>query len=204
MYSDSGTTWNPSNAIHTANWNYVCYGNGKFVALTTTNNTGVARLMVALDGVAWNPTDLTTGTWAHVCYGRRMFVAVGSTNGDKIRISQDGAVWTGITLPSPLSTYSYTNVCYVEHLRLFVATGMLPSFRTIVITSPNGMDWKEESIPNLSPFMNWHLCSAPNKNLLAAFSFNDTSGYSGNTQVMTTSGFSDIKHKLVAVETKAI
>ena len=54
-------------------WVSVCYGNGKFVAVSRTGNIAA----YSTDGVNWTQTTLPNKlSWQSVCYGNGKFVAI--------------------------------------------------------------------------------------------------------------------------------
>ena len=58
-----------------AAWQWVCYGNGKFVAMSSSNNIAA----YSTDGINWTQIQTTLPTSAaskHVCYGTGKFVAI--------------------------------------------------------------------------------------------------------------------------------
>ena len=85
-----------------ANWQSVCYGNGKYVAVAYESN----KAAYSTDGITWTETTLpSSAKWCSVCYGNGKFVAVAG-NSDTAAYSTDGITWTAATMPSPLFWYS--------------------------------------------------------------------------------------------------
>ena len=85
-----------------ANWQSVCYGNGKYVAVAYESN----KAAYSTDGITWTETTLpSSAKWCSVCYGNGKFVAVAG-NSDTAAYSTDGITWTAATMPSLLFWYS--------------------------------------------------------------------------------------------------
>ena len=60
-----------------ANWQSVCYGNGKFVAMAM--NSTIAAY--SADGITWTKTTLPNKlSWQSVCYGNGKFVAMANSS----------------------------------------------------------------------------------------------------------------------------
>ena len=58
---------------NSANWQSVCYGNGKFVAVAAGTN----KAAYSVDGITWTAATLpSSANWTSVCYGDGKFVAV--------------------------------------------------------------------------------------------------------------------------------
>ena len=71
-------SWVQSTMPSNANWSSVCYGNGKFVAVTNGSNIAA----YGIGGISWPQTTMPASlAWSSVCYGAGKFVAVvrGST-----------------------------------------------------------------------------------------------------------------------------
>lgn len=89
-YSTDGSSWT-AKKVGSNDWNSVCYGNGKFVAVE--NDGGVAY---STDGINWTAKKVGSNWWYGVCYGNEKFVVVG-TDGD-VAYSTDGISWTTTTI----------------------------------------------------------------------------------------------------------
>lgn len=101
MYStDKGKTWKDTQVPMSGNYNAICYGNGKFVALKYS--LGPFGLY-STDGINWTQVVLPKSqNWSSVCYGAGKYVAV-SNNSSDFLYSTDGITWTNSTLPSEMS-----------------------------------------------------------------------------------------------------
>ena len=133
----SGTTWTTENASADRAWSSVAYGNGTFVAVSSTG--GGVDVMWSLDGVTWS--SVTTGytnAWTAVTFGNGLFVAVANSGtGNRVMTSPDGINWTRRTSAADLAwtCVTYGNGVYVA---LASDTG-----QTGVMTSTNGTNWTQ-------------------------------------------------------------
>ena len=99
-------TWTAISQNFTSGTLYsICYGDGKFVAVSDSGEIGYST-----DGITWTAIsqDFTTYTIYSVCYGDGKFVAVGH-NG-RMGYSTDGINWTAIS--QDFTTSSIYSICY--------------------------------------------------------------------------------------------
>jgi hypothetical protein len=97
---NDGVTWATSTGMINNNWNSVTYGNGLFVAVSSTSTN--QNVMTSPDGITWTlRTGTTTNPWISVTYGNGLFVAVAATttslSGKTVMTSPDGITWTAQT-----------------------------------------------------------------------------------------------------------
>ena len=98
--------WISRSVSSNKNWNSICYGNGKFVAVSYGGNGVVYS---ATGNGAWTAATLPSiGPWTSVCYGNGKFVAV-CDNSASAAYSTDGINWTQISMPA---TRNWSEVCY--------------------------------------------------------------------------------------------
>ncbi|MDB5182331.1 MAG: hypothetical protein JWO47_115 [Candidatus Saccharibacteria bacterium] len=119
-------------------WNSVAYGNGIYVAVSSTSGTG-NEVMTSPDGITWTMrTSSTSAVWNSVTYGNGLFVAVSSTagTGNEVMTSPDGITWTART--SSLSA-SWNSVTYGNNV--FVAVSQTAGTGNEIMTSPDGTTW---------------------------------------------------------------
>jgi predicted RecA/RadA family phage recombinase len=130
-----GDYWVPQNAAAANAWSAIAFGNGVFVAVSTSGSGN--RVMTSRDGIAWTSrTSAADNQWTSVCYGSGLFVAVSSTGaGNRVMTSPDGVTWTSRTSASDSQWFS---VCWGDDL--FVAVAIDGSGNTIM-TSPDGIVW---------------------------------------------------------------
>ena len=112
-------------------WNSVCYGNGKYVAVSDTN-----IMAYSTDGINWTQGTMPISEdWQSVCYGNGKYVAVSNSN--TMAYSTDGINWTEGTMP----WQDWSSVCYGNGK--FVAVGNT----NIMAYSTDGISWNEGTMP---------------------------------------------------------
>jgi hypothetical protein len=90
-------TWTARTAAQANSWGSVAYGNGLFVAVSSS---GTNRVMTSPDGITWTArTAAANHNWMSVTYGNGLFVAVTSQE-SQVMTSPDGITWTLRNLPS--------------------------------------------------------------------------------------------------------
>lgn len=138
------TSWNQAALLQQVNkympvkgnWNAAAYGNGIYVAVTTSSDIAA----YSTDGLNWTQTSLPVSTtWGCVVYGNGRFVAF-ATNHNYAAYSDDGINWTLITLPSNtrFDAAAYGN-------GMFVATSYVSKN---FIYSTDGANWTKGSMPS--------------------------------------------------------
>ena len=94
MTSPDGITWTSRSSATDNDWRDVTYGNGLFVAVSSTGINN--RVMTSPDGITWTSrSSAANNGWYSVTYGDGLFVAV-SYDGFKNRVmtSPNGINWT--------------------------------------------------------------------------------------------------------------
>jgi len=169
---DGGTTWTLQTAAAAQSWYAVCYGGGKFVAVS---GNGTHRAMYSTDGITWTlGTANVSGTWNAIAYSASLgiFVAVGFSFTLNVMTSTDGITFTGAAHNLGVQ---WNGVVWSEELELFVAVGLAGTSR--VMTSPDGLTWTLRSQPEAN---NWESVAwSPELGIFAAVSS------SGTNRVMT-------------------
>lgn len=98
------TTWNTKRDIlpegkqrttTSAEWRSVAYGNGVFIAVSST---GTNRVMKSADGVNWIQIAVVTNGWHSVTFGNGLFVAVAYSGTNRVMYSADGTTWNTIAV----------------------------------------------------------------------------------------------------------
>jgi hypothetical protein len=130
-----GVKWTQRTSVSNNDWNSVTYGNGIFVAVSSTG-TG-DRVMTSPDGITWTSrTSALDNEWTSVTYGNGKFVAVAqSGTGDRVMTSLDGITWTSRT---SAADNDWRSVAYGNGLFVAVANN---GFGNRVMTSPDGITW---------------------------------------------------------------
>lgn len=102
-YSNNGTSWTKTTLPASAQWRDVCYGNGKFVAVSSWDNAGYSgasqTAAYSADGITWTKSTLPQyRNWTSVTYGNGKFVAISNPSGSETTTyaaySTDGVNWT--------------------------------------------------------------------------------------------------------------
>lgn len=138
-HSDDGINWDyaPISKQDSFTLNKVVYGDGKFVAVGASTNSGI---YYSVDGIEWTkPTISEIGNYLNgVTYGKDTYVAVG-LNGNII-YSYDGIEWLSSSYndSANLNAVSYVN-------DRFIAVGE----RGIVLSSEDGIEWVEVARTNI-------------------------------------------------------
>ena len=95
-YSTDGIKWTEGALGYDVEWSSVCYGNGKFVAVSSAFN----YFAYSTDGIKWTKGTIssTSRYWNSVCYGNNKYVAVGShtevSNGTNVSYSYFAYIYT--------------------------------------------------------------------------------------------------------------
>ena len=106
MTSDNGTSWTPRDGVAGKTFRSVCYGNGKYVAVSSGSGDG-GHAMTSTDGITWTEQALPANAWYGITYGDGKFIAI-SYNGSigyRSAYSTDGVTWTLGNLTSQTTQY---------------------------------------------------------------------------------------------------
>ena len=121
----------PSNG----DWGSVCYGDGKFVAVTYNDN----KAAYSTDGITWTQTTMpASAKWLSLCYGDGKFVTV-TYGSDIAAYSTDGVNWTQTTMPASVN---WSPVCYGDGKFVAVAQSS-----NIAAYSTDGINWTQTTMP---------------------------------------------------------
>jgi hypothetical protein len=138
LTSTDGIIWSTQNASAVAEWQYVGFGNGLFVAVSAT---GSAKIMTSPDGVTWTtqivPGGNFTGNVRGVAYGSGLYVAVASSGTHKVAVSPDGVNWTSNSGPTG------------EPYAIAYGNGLFATVKFTgdpVSTSPDGVTWTTQIV----------------------------------------------------------
>ena len=123
-------SWAKGTLPSSQRWQSVCYGNGKFVAVTHDSNI----FAYSTDGITWTQGTMPSSQWWNsVCYGNGKFVAVG---GGKFAYSTDGITWTKGTLPKYVAAVH--SICYGNNKFVVIVYGT-----NVFAYSTDGINWTE-------------------------------------------------------------
>ena len=88
MSFNTNNTWQSSNLPTSQSWYSVIYGNGKFVAVSSSASAAT----YSTDAINWSASTLPSSqTWYSVTYGNGKFIAVSNSNIGAY--STDGINW---------------------------------------------------------------------------------------------------------------
>jgi hypothetical protein len=135
LTSSDGTTWIDRTGGNTNGFDEIIFANNEFLAV---GNGGA--ILTSADAVSWTIRGSGTPNELHgVTYSAGIYVSVGRQG--TILTSPDGTAWTARTSGTTgyIKAVAYGN-------GTFAAVGSLSSN---VLTSPNGVNWTEQSVPNL-------------------------------------------------------
>ena len=152
IYSADGITWlNSSMPSGTGQEKYysVAYGNGKFVAVSSSADPNNAVISSTNNGQTWSAGSSSTGgaipdqSWNSVVYGGDKFVAVSANGSYRIMYSTSGTSWT--TIASPLNV-TYRSIAYGGGKFVAIADGASDQ----VTYSSDGINWNILSVSGVS------------------------------------------------------
>ncbi|TAK96716.1 hypothetical protein EPO05_01105, partial [Patescibacteria group bacterium] len=131
-----GTEWTARSAAEANQWQSITYGNGLFVAVSST---GTNRVMTSTDGVNWTAQSVTEDSyWTSVTYGNGLFVAVAAIGSNRVMTSPDGINWT---MRNASDASAWLSVTYGNGLFVAVAN----AGTNLVMTSPDGINWTSQN-----------------------------------------------------------
>ena len=142
--------WSQSNMPSSQYWNLVCYGNGKFVAVSSTD-----IMAYSTDGISWAEGNMSISKlWRSACYGNGKFVAVSTSI--TMAYSTDGITWTEGNMPS---SKDWPSVCYGKDKFVAVSGGNTTS--NIMAYSTDGITWTQGNMPSSQRW--WSVCYGNDK-----------------------------------------
>jgi len=165
-YSTSGGTWIESTMPSVQLWQDVAYGDGTFVAISTSIDAAYST-----DGISWTLTAMpSTGSWRSVTYGNGIFVAIAAASG-LAAYSTDGITWTASTMPG-----SYTWTCISYGNGTFVAINGHSSDSSAY--SVDGISWTSTTLPRPDAYtVGWSSIAYGNGTFVVV-SLENSGGYS--------------------------
>ncbi|MEQ9305400.1 MAG: choice-of-anchor D domain-containing protein, partial [Marinoscillum sp.] len=146
LTSPDGITWTSVPRVTTQNWEAAAYGEGVYVAVSSSGPTN--NVLTSTDGVNWSIITTPSGYWYSVTYAHGVFVAVGRSlsGASNIMTSSDGVNWQLRAHGShnlTLNDVTYGN-------GQFVAVANYSSSGTVV-TSTDAINWVTHSITSTYP-----------------------------------------------------
>ena len=124
-----------SNGLICDRWKSICYGNGKYVAISDSNTFAYST-----NGINWTETGngLSDRYWISICYGNGKFVVV-SNDSNIFAYSTNGINWIETT--NGLTNQFWSSICYGNGKYVAVAY----SSGNAVAYSSDGINWTETS-----------------------------------------------------------
>lgn len=107
MHSTDGINWNEVTIGNEQKWSSICYGNGKYVAVSST----APKVAISTNGTTWTVSTVhnTERGYSSICYGNGKYVAVNESSG--LIKSEDGINWlVGDT--NIYMTLSFREICF--------------------------------------------------------------------------------------------
>ena len=154
--------WNQGTMPSIETWSSVCYGNGKYVAVTDSTT-----MAYSTDGITWTQGTMpSTQQWRSVCYGNDKFVTVAESS-NIMAYSTDGISWIRGTMP--INTF-WQSVCYGngKYVAISYATN-------VMAYSTDGISWTQGTMPSRQ---SWYSVCYGNGKYVAAGGNTTTMAYS--------------------------
>jgi len=138
IYSNDGIERINTTAPINDNWSRVCYGNGKFVAVSYD------KAAYSTDGIKWKMTTIPVKAhWQGICYGKDKFVAINDSINDwnkRAIYSEDGINWKTATMPG---NESWSSICYGNDKFVVIST-----YSNKAAYSYDGINWSKTTMPD--------------------------------------------------------
>ena len=142
-YSGDGVTWTEVICGNTTRyWFNVCYGDGKFIAISTigTEQTGSVAFAYSTDGINW--TETTSGIdvqkdYSRIIYANNKYVTIAASPANNGAYSTDGINWTMMSVGG---SRGWGALRYGKNL--YVALANMSTYSSY---SSDGITWTEAS-----------------------------------------------------------
>ena len=165
LTSTDGITWTQNSESLPIRAYSICYGSGKFVVFSSTQN-----YVYSTDGITWTSNTLPNSKYYEsLCYGNGKFVALSSDATTAI-YSTDGISWTSKATNLTNNGGKYGAGCYGNGKYVFIGEGTKQ-----VIYSTDGITWKTATLPSQS---SWEGICYGNGKFVASAQVNDYCAYS--------------------------
>ena len=157
------------------NWKSMAYGNGAWLAIASSGQTGA----VSPDGQTWTSVILPSSqTWSGIAYGNGYWVAIASGYGFAAVSKANGAGWRTFALPS---STTWSNIAYGNGIFVAIATGT----NTAAYSTNYGTTWSSATLPGSN--LTWSSVTYGNGIFVAVASGSATSAYSATGSSWTSS-----------------
>ena len=164
LISMDGITWTQNTKSLPIRAYSICYGSGKFVVFSSTQN-----YVYSTDGINWTSNTLPNSKYyKSLCYGNGKFMALSSDTTTTI-YSTDGITWTSKATSLTISG-TYNSGCYGNGKFVFIGEGSKQA-----IYSTDGITWKTATLPSQS---SWEGICYGNGKFVASAQVNDYCAYS--------------------------
>lgn len=157
----NGTGWTVATGVPAGNWWSVAYGNGRFVASSTSG----AKMMTSTNGLAWTAIDAPSERWWKVYFLNGRFIAIST---GFVAVSTDGLTWTQQATPE--NNY-WRSITYGNGHYVAVSSDGLHR----IMTSTDAVNWTVKPAPVEAA---WHSVVYTGSKFLAV-------AYSGSMRIMT-------------------
>ena len=108
--NNSSIILSSTNKLSKTGWSAACFGNDKFVAVSSTSNV----IAYSTDGKVWTEVTVTYSNWTDIRYNPDNKIYVAINNSGYIMTSSDAVTWTDITSlnTSTSLTSGWNNIYY--------------------------------------------------------------------------------------------
>jgi len=201
-WSDDGISWNSVSTGDNFNLRKVCYSVelGTFAAVSQTANAGRQVSQSTTGKSGWTLRTTPAGNYRGVCWAKElsMFVACGFGT-PHILTSPTGTSWTSQSTAGITANAIFTDIIWGADPGLLVAVGddNLGSGDGIIITSPDGINWTEVTLPGTySPLRG--VAYSPNSKAYVAVgtdcAFTSTDGVSWTELTIPTNNWDTVRY----------
>ncbi len=116
----------------------VCYGNGKFLAISQDSHSSPIASLISADGINWQEQDVPSGhMWNRAIYGNGLFLVMSGSPGSHFMTSPDAINWTVRPLPNE---NNWNAIAYGNGLFVAIASsGVAANSRSMYST--DGINW---------------------------------------------------------------
>jgi hypothetical protein len=137
--STDGVSWSTQNLPESVLYSQAAFGNGRFVAISSTNNFSFSKVAVS-EGNGWTSSVMPAsgdGTWV-ISYGNGKFVAVATGISNVTAHSTDGITWTQetISVPNFNSSASISDLAFANGKFFLLFTS-----KQELLSSVDGINW---------------------------------------------------------------
>ena len=168
-------------AITNREWQSVCYGNGRFIAIAKNTNV----FAHSTNGISWTEGTISdvSREWQAVCYGNGRFVAI-AKNTNVFAYSNDGITWIEGTIG--VDNIEWQHVCYGNDKFVAITKNSI-----VFAYSNDGITWTETTLASSS--RTWQCVCYGNGKFVAVEVDNSLAAYSSDGITWRTSSIGSTK-----------